>query len=119
MGNVFQKENEVEKEVKVYGFNNENAKKIRQLVKDPESGYQRNPVFSEIILLPKTTTRVISSDEEQYFHRIPKFGWSITELDFGKHLSVSEYIKKYCEFKQFEQGSEGETLWIPVYTHLS
>jgi hypothetical protein len=91
-----------------------NGKKIMELVKDPESGYQRHPQFGEFILVPNQISNVISSNENQYYRKIEGTYWVSTEVHYDKHLNLEEYIEKYCEFKQFE-GSQGETLLIPVY----
>ena len=96
----------------VYKFNIKAFPKLREIVKDPESGYQRHPQFGESILILKETKRVVSSDEYQWFFKDPTVGWTITEVDYGKYLTLGEYVKKYCEFKQF-----GEFV-IPVYVDL-
>ena len=91
-----------------------NGKKIKELTKDPESGYQRHPQFGEFILLPKTTSKVISSNEKQNYCKIEGMGWVSTLEQYFHQLSLEQYIEKYCELKEFE-GSQGETLLIPVY----
>ena len=94
-----------------------NGKKIKELTKDPESGYQRHPQFDEFILVPNQISNVISSDQRQYYRKIEGTYWVSTEVHYDKHLNLEEYIEKYCEFKQFE-GSQGETLLIPVYKEI-
>lgn len=94
-----------------------NGKKIKELTKDPESGYQRHPQFDEFILVPNQISNVISSDQRQYYRKIEGTYWVSTEVHYDKHLNLEEYIEKYCELKQFE-GSQGETLLIPVYKEI-
>jgi hypothetical protein len=86
-----------------------NGKKIMELVKDPESGYQRHPQFGEFILVPNQISNVISSDQRQYYRKIEGTYWVSTQVHYLNHLSLEQYIEKYCELKQI-----GDLL-IPVY----
>jgi len=76
------------------------AKKITELVKKGE--YQEHPQFKKHILVPNETTTVISSDENQYYRKIQGMGWVSTALHYNKHLSLEEYIKKYCKIIEYD-----------------
>lgn len=76
------------------------AKKITELVKKGE--YQEHPQFKKHILVPNETTTVISSDENQYYRKIQGMGWVSTALHYNKHLTLEEYIKKYCKIIEYD-----------------
>ena len=52
--------------------------------------------------MPNETTTVISSDENQYYRKIQGMGWVSTALHYNKHLSLEEYIKKYCKIIEYD-----------------
>ncbi len=106
MGNLLTRQTTTEI---VYKFDIKVADKIRTIVKDPECGYCRHPEFSESILILKETKKVISSDEHQWYSKLPNYGWSISEVYITHHLTLGQYIKKYCTFHKI-----GDLL-IPVY----
>jgi hypothetical protein len=112
MGNLMNKQTDTNKD-DVYHFNIKIADKIREIVKDHECGYCRHPEFSESILILKETKKVISSDEDQWYFNDSQCGWTITELYINHHLTLDEYVKKYCTFHKF-----GEFM-IPVYDEIN
>lgn len=113
MGNILTRKTEKTTE-DIYKFDIKVADKIRSIVKDPECGYCRHPEFSESILILKETKKVISSDEEQWYFKDEEYGgWSISEVFITHHLTLDEYIKKYCTFHKF--GENDSAILIPVY----